>query len=358
MPEWLLPPGSNTVVQIAAWITVAVVFLVIILFLYSLGLRFVTVIGDRRRERLHHEWRSVLSAALLSEENARNIDLPVLPRNQRVNLLEIWNLTCDIVRGSAAENLVVLGNRIDLVGIAQRLLRKHHLPSQILAIQTLGHMQHEPSWPQIASMVNSSSMAISITAAGALVSIDRERAVRVVMPMIAARRDWPRTRVSRMLRSIGSDLVSEPLYRAVRGAEDPDRTYLLQFAQLAEYEIVDALAEELIRESKNPEVLAAALKLVSGRHDIPRVLALAQHDASFVRMQVARLLGRVGQPEHVPVLESLLDDPHWWVRYRAAQSIAALPFLGPNALRRLRDRQDDRFARDILQQAYSEVGMA
>ena len=58
------------------------------------------------------------------------------------------------------------------------------------------------------------------------------------------------------------------------------------------------------------------------------------------------------------MLESLLDDKEWWVRYRAAQAIASLPFLGPNQLRQIRDRQTDRYAGDMLQQCFAEVGIA
>lgn len=357
MLELLLLPDSDGPVRFAAWTMTGVAILVVVLFLYTIGLRWATVIGERRRRRLNEEWRAVLATVLLSEQEAHTIKLPVLPRQQRINLLEIWNRTCDTVQGSAADNLRIIGDRIGIVRIAGRLLQRRRLQSQILAVQTLGHMGNEESWDHVAALADSPHMALSITAAAALVDIDAERAIQLLVPMIAKRRDWPRTRVSRMLRSVGSNLFSEPLYRTVRSAEDADRVYLLQFAQLAEYDIVDALAAELIRESKNPDVLAAALKLVSGRHDIPRLVALARHETSFVRMQVARLLGRIGQPEHVPVLESLLHDSHWWVRYRAAQAITNLPFLGPNALRTLRERQQDQYARDILEQAYSEAGM-
>jgi len=75
-------------------------------------------------------------------------------------------------------------------------------------------------------------------------------------------------------------------------------------------------------------------------------------------MQAANVLGRIGQQEHVSLLEALLDDREWWVRYRAAQAITRLPFLGPNRLRRIRLRQADRYATDILQQAFAEAGLA
>ena len=72
----------------------------------------------------------------------------------------------------------------------------------------------------------------------------------------------------------------------------------------------------------------------------------------------ARTLGRIGEPRHVEMLTRMLSDRDWWVRYRAAQSLVGLPFLGPNALRRMRDTQEDRYAGDILEQALAEAGLA
>ena len=88
------------------------------------------------------------------------------------------------------------------------------------------------------------------------------------------------------------------------------------------------------------------------------VEGLAKHKVWFVRMQAANLLGRFGRREDYRILEPLLSDTEWWVRYRAAQAITKLQFLGPHALRNLRDRQQDPYARDILSQALAEAGLA
>ena len=135
-------------------------------------------------------------------------------------------------------------------------------------------------------------------------------------------------------------------------------TYLLKFAWLIEAQALDALVTDLLRESNDAGVLNAALKLVSGFSGVPRIASLTQHPVWFVRMQAAKVLGRIGQEEHLTLLESMLDDREWWVRYRAAQAITALPFLGPNELRRVRKRQSDRYAADMLQQAFAEAGLA
>jgi hypothetical protein len=46
------------------------------------------------------------------------------------------------------------------------------------------------------------------------------------------------------------------------------------------------------------------------------------------------------------------------VRYRAAQALAELPFLGRAGLERMRDEAGDRYAADMLTQVMAEKEMA
>ncbi len=358
MPGWLSDTGFDTQVVAALWSTLTAVFATIVLFTYTLGLRVSNVIGDHQRARLIARWRGIFATAMLSRDDADRVLLPRLRRYQRTTLLEEWNLARDAVEGGAAENLIVVADRLGLRSIARRRLRRRRLSTRLLAVQTLGHLRDTESWDGVAACLASPNTALSITAAVALMDMDAARGLAVLIPMITERRDWPRTRVSRLLRMAGSELVSEPLYRAIRSGDDDDKIYLLQFAPLAEAEVIDALCEEILRGSNDPGVLNAALKHVSGYGGVPRIAALAHHKTWYVRMQAAKVLGRIGRTEHLSLLEAMLDDREWWVRYRAAQSIASLPFLGPNAVRGIRDRQRDAYAKDILDQAMAEVGLA
>jgi hypothetical protein len=53
-------------------------------------------------------------------------------------------------------------------------------------------------------------------------------------------------------------------------------------------------------------------------------------------------------------LEPLLADPQWWVRYRTAQALEHLFRDDAGRLERVRDAQEDRYARDILTQVMAE----
>jgi HEAT repeat protein len=75
-----------------------------------------------------------------------------------------------------------------------------------------------------------------------------------------------------------------------------------------------------------------------------------------VRVQAAKALGRIGAVEDVGRLAALLSDREWWVRYRAAQALLELPWLGDPELAALQASLTDRFAADILAQAIAEQG--
>jgi len=358
MPDWLFPSGFSRETQFALWSIAAVTATTLLLFAYTMGLRLATMRGARRRRRVILSWRDQFAGAALDRTFAAEVALPPIAGRDETTLIEEWNRIRASIEGDAAENLNVLARRAGIDHIAGRLFHGHDLRQKLLAIQTLGYLREEAYIDALLPLLNAGNTALSMTAALALVEIDPDAAVARFVPLIAERRDWPRTQVSLFLRVAGSERVSEPLYRALRSADEAATTYLLQFASLMEADVLDALVVELIRESRDPGVLNAALKLVSGFTGVPRLAALTRNDTWYVRMQAAKVLGRLGEQEHVSLLESLLEDSEWWVRYRAAQSLVSLPFLGPNRLREIRNRQKDRYAADIMAQAFAEVGLA
>jgi len=355
---WLYQSDFSLATTIALWSIAGAAATTIVLFVYTLGLRLTTTATKRRHKRFVKEWREVFANTLLSPEAAAETELPGISRRDSVFLLEEWNRARDMVDGRAVDNLILLARRTRIPELAEHLFGQHHFRARVLAVQTLGHLRNKEFAEEIARLVEDDNAALSITAALALTEMDPEKAVSVVVPLISRRRDWPRNRLAQVLRLAGSERISEPMFRAVRSAEPADQAYLLQFARLVEAEVLDELVVELLRTSSDPGVLNAALQLVSGYRGVPRVTYLASHEMWWVRMQTAKVLGRVGQPEHLRLLERLLSDEEWWVRYRAAQAITRLPFVGPNQLRQLRDTQTDRYARDMLQQTFAEAGLA
>lgn len=354
MPEYLLASASDGAVAAAIWATLASLAASLLLLAYTLELRLQRRLRERRRARVSARWREIIATAVTGAEMPAM--LPRLPRRERREFLRLWNYTRNMIEGEAADRLIDLALRLGLPAFVRAHADHAALGLRLASIQALGHLRDTESFARILAETDDENPLVSITAAEALLEIDPARAIDQLIPKIALRRDWPRTHVYRMLQKAGSEVVSEPLFRGIRTAADTDAAYLLRFAELAEFDVRDAIAVELLRSRTEPELIAAALKVSSGYSDVPGIDGFVAHPAWYIRMQAARLIGRMGRSEDLARLEKLLADPEWWVRYRAARALVRLPALGGAALERVRERQHDPYARDILDQAVAEWG--
>jgi HEAT repeat protein len=352
MPDWQFVSGSSGAVSAALWATIASIAISALMLLYTIELRIQRRWRERRRARVTARWRTVIAAAVAGTDEP----LPPLPRGERAEFLRLWNVTRNMIEGAAADRLIELARRLDLIGFVRDDARLGAFGARLAAIQALGHLRDAESFATVAAMVDDENMLVSITAAEALAEIDPVRAVDVLIPKIAQRREWPRTHVFRLLQKAGSSVVSEPLFRYIRSAGDDDAAYMLQYVEIAEFDVRDAIVEELLRTREDANLLAAALKAASGYGAVPRLFALAEHPAWYVRMQAAKLMGRAGRAEHIAMLEHLLRDPEWWVRYRAARALTAVAALSRETLASVRTRATDPFAQDILDQVMAEAG--
>jgi HEAT repeat protein len=322
---------------------------------YTIELRIQRRFRERRRARVIAHWREVLGKAVTGAVDGAAP--PSLPRHQREEVLRLWNYTRSMIEGAAADRLIALADQLGLREVARKQAKQAHLGTRLTALQALGHLRDAEKFGDILAATDDDNTLVAITAAEALAEIDPARAVPLLIPKLALRRDWPRTHVFSLLEKAGSAIVSEPLYRCIRAASDSDAAYLLQFAEIAEFDVRDAIAGELLHSRSDAELLAAALKVASGYGALTRLDEFLDHSVWYVRMQAAALLGRMGRAEDVGRLEKRLSDQEWWVRYRAAKALVGLPTLTRPALEAIRSRLRDPYACDVLEQAMAEAAI-
>jgi HEAT repeat protein len=339
----------------ALWATIASVAASFLLLSYTVELRIQRRFRERRRARVIARWRTIIGKAVTGAADGRAP--PSLPRRQRAEVLRLWNYTRSMIEGAAADRLIALAVELGLREFARKQARQAHLGTRLTALQALGRLRDCDMFDEILAATDDDNTLVAITAAEALAEIDSRLAVAVLIPKLAQRRDWPRTHVFSLLEKAGSAVISEPLYRCIRAASDTDAAYLLQFAEIAEFDVRDALAVELLRSRSDAELLAAALKVASGYGIKIQLDAFLDHPVWYVRMQAAALLGRMGRAEDVDRLEKRLSDQEWWVRYRAAKALVALPTLTRQALEEIRSRLRDPYACDVLEQAMAEAAI-
>jgi hypothetical protein len=334
---------------LALGIILAALYMVVVLQLFIV--RFRNAVRMLRRKRLENQWLPVLAV----EGTGETGDLPSLSRRDIVPFLTLWNQLHESFVGDIKTHLNDVGRRIGIEHIAQRLLENRSLSKRLLAVSTLGNLADRGSWDALVRMTSEPDGMLSLAAARALTRIDHTSALPVILPLAARRGDWSRNYVLGMLSDLGADVVSKPLTEAAAGI-DPDEAHrLVQYFTVAHVTDVVPVVRSIIGRTRNVECLAACLRVFADVDHLDTVREYLHHPAWQVRVQAVNVLSRLGSGPDYNALLPLLSDPEWWVRYRAAKAICALPGVELSALRSLSTKHADKFARDMLVHVLAEA---
>ncbi len=325
----------------------------VLLLGYAFLLRASLTLRKHRHAAFLKIWRPVLAEAI----NGTGLDPASLPPLKRWNLeffLHEWNVAHDSIRGTGEQRLNELARALGVDRRAWRMLDRHQIRHKLIATATLGHLGEARAWDRIAGLLDAGNSLLSLLAASALVQIDAKRALPLVIPHMTDREEWPPARVATILRRAGPDAVSEPLAAAILAATPEKANRLLRYLDTCHLAVADELTHRLLKYSDDDYIITALLRKLDDPRELPIVRRLIGHSRWHIRMLAAVALGRVGEPEDDAALINLLSDEAWWVRYRAAQTLANLPFMTVERLRSVQAAQADRYARDILDQVIAE----
>ena len=344
---------SEFVIQVAWWAgqsaAACSVLLLVCVFLLHIRQRAL----DRHRRAVVVKWRPILTETILRDWDD-SIRLPRLRSDDMEAFLHEWNVFHDSVTGEAEDHLNALARKLRIDRVARRMLRSRHVYTKLLAIATLGHMRDPSCWDRVEPELDADNLPLSLVAARALVQIDAARAVPLIIPRIVERDDWPPGRLGSLLREAGPDAVVDSLRGAIESGMPEDIGKLVIFLDSIPGPDADAIISHLLQTSDDGRVIAACLNMVINPGDLPSLRKLTFHDYWHIRMLSAKALGRIGEKKDTKHLMRLLSDSQWWVRYRAAQALASLPWVDRQALERIQEQQTDRFAADILDQVIAE----
>ena len=345
--------SSESIVQAALLSGQFALLATAVLLAYAFTLRASLTLRNRRYAAFINVWRPIL-ADVVSDLSFDPEQLPELKRRDLEFFLHEWNITHDSIRGSAELRLNALARALKIDNKVWKMLDRHQVRHKLVATATLGHLGEVRAWDRLAEQVESSNTLLSLLAASALVQIDADRALPVVIPQMAEREDWPPARVATILRRAGPDAVSGPLADAILAATPEKANRLLGYLDTCHLAVADELTHRLLKYSDDDYIITALLRTLDNPRELPIVRKLIGHERWHIRMLSAVALGRIGEPEDTTALIELLSDQAWWVRYRAAQTLAHLPFMSVEKLRDIQGVQIDRYAHDILDQVIAE----
>lgn len=324
--------------------------LVLVIVLLRLQLRK----SLRREDAFIALWRPLLlEAASDAEPDA----LPPLHRRDHLFFLKLWNYLQESLRGSANERLNQLARRLKCDAAARHFLKKGKRAERLLAILTLGRLRDQASWEDLAAQARGPDSLASIHAARALTRIDPLRATEHLLPLLLQRSDWDIAQIAGFLGEARHAFWLQ-LARNIVSVREKHWPRALQLADALHLQLPLQSMLYILRNGRSAETLAAALHMASGQPLLPVVRSCVQHSDWRVRVEVARFLSNFGDTNDIALLQLLLQDKQWWVRYQAAQSLAGMPFFGREKLQLLRAGTQDTLTMDMLDHVLAERNVA
>lgn len=344
--------NEATVLDVAYWVAALTLLLAFSMLAVIILLRVHAQRRARREKRARLHWAQVLQQVLAGK------DVPTrsLGRGEATGFIEAWNAVHESLADPESRRLVPLGHRVGLVEASRHMLRGsyHH---RAMAIIALGHLRDRNVFDELASFLGDRSPIVSLCAAHALGQVDPSRGMAMFVPMILKREDWASGSVARILAKNEDGSAARELGNVVLRANDATMGKLVRFLADIDSERAASVIRQLLDNPVDDHVTSVCLQLVNDKRDRERVANLLAASRWHVRMHAVAALGRIGEAADGGRLEPMLADKEWWVRYRAAQAMLALPGMDVAALRQVQQRQRDAYGRDIIDQVLSEYEM-
>jgi hypothetical protein len=309
----------------------------------------------RLREAFNRTWRPRLALAAIDE--ASFADAPSLRGRRRLWWLMLWNRVQRQLRGEATARLNRVLRRMRLDAHARRMLHRPGVRRRLVALETMRHLGDAACWADVEPLMQAGNPFVSLAAAEALVAMEPVRAMRGVLPLALRRPDWGRQRVVALCRQAGPGPVTPPLLELLEAAPPDAVSRLVPLLSTADAARIAPWARTCAVEDPDARDRLAALQALDELHD-PRdrelfVRAFGDADPG-VRLAAVTALSRQARAEDVDVLVPLLSDRSWWVRRRAADTLAVLPRVSEAQLQALLPAIEDRYGREALSRALAE----
>ena len=319
-----------------------------------INLRFALIRRTRREIAFRDVWRPVLVEALVANELSPSPSpLPALPTCDRVFFLGLWIQLQESVRGPESTGLRNVAHRVGCEGFAKNMLISGNPSERLLAILALGHLREHSAWNLLTTLAQDKNSTISFNALRTLTRIDPETTAASFTPLITARHDWPLSSIATLLQGAQA-AFARPLLDAAAHGTGEQLVRTLHLLEALRLQLPLPFLSGLLEANQPAETIIAALRVTYLPELLIQVRELLTNPDWRIRVQVCKVLGRLGEQQDLLHLKNLLGDPEWWVRYSAAKALCGLPFILRSELETFCDTLEDAYARNMLQQVLFE----
>ena len=337
---------GSTLVAIAIFL---MVLLNILMVVATIGVKTLRTYERRRVQRLREDLEPALYDYLATGGIPPRILRKVRGRDRTVlsdMIIELLN----VLRGSESQRMISLAEDL---GLVQRDLDRLYARGRwrrAKAAENLGYYGGSEAASLVSRLLREGDETVKAVAARALSRIGTKSAAESLTGYLGSGSELTRLRMAENLERIGPLAVSQLLELVESEEEDDRQAQILAARILGNLRVAEAgpVLGLAIRRHWNTDLRAQAtqaLGKIGNPDDIPVILEAAGDGSWPVRAQAANALGMIGDVSTVPTLEDLATDQEWWVRLNASRALAKVGPEGERALVRLLENPD-RYARD------------
>lgn len=292
------------------------------------------VIASWRRDR-HLAARRRLASALLGDGE---IDPETLRRIPDHVVTDLSLDLIQLVRGAERERFIRHATELGVPARLARRMRSGPARSRIVALRGLAQFDSEDARAALTRALRDRDRDIRLAAAQSLT----DKGETLDLPELIRRLDLGTGQSSRLTVTLFQSLAStrpEEIRALVQQLDENPAVRVTAVEALAatgDFSLVPLIAELALAAEDGSEELARYLHAL-GKFGHPggaaAVRAYLASEAMTTRAAAAQAAGRIGMVDAADQLAALLDDPEWWVRFRAAEALVAIGAPGVARLR-------------------------
>jgi HEAT repeat protein len=346
--------GFESIIFLAWWLGIVSFAGSALLFLFVMALRFYSNFKRLNSNNFAQIWESIILDSL--DESPQNI--PNIAKREEITFLILWNHLQEVLREESKENLFVLADRINLLTIGRKYVKKSNIKNKLLAINTLGLLQDKESWEIIEALSNDKATSFSLTAARALIRIDCKKATQPILSLIMEREDWSIESCADLIIQIESENIADDLIDKIYHTPKHLLPRMIRFLNLLQPNKTNMVLKNLMNKYDDTEIIYACISVFKDVDNLGYIRKLLTHESWEIRMKASVCLGEYGSEREIARLTKGTMDTEWWVRYRSAQALVKIPNMTARKLKNIAKRDSDGFSHDVILRAVKEKEVA
>ncbi len=332
----------------------------VLTIIYLLLIRAGFLLRRYQHRSMVDEWSPVFRQLRKELEPA---NYPPISRAQKRLFLETWLKERRHASATFASALDALAGRLALGNSVLDILRPgafDFLPRQVwlqsTALEVAVFINNKAIRQEIVNLSESEDEAVAVQACSCMARLKMKGHERKIIALMF-RFPGRITGIFDQLAAAGGASVLHTVRPFLSRLPENTVINFIQFTEMSGDSGLLPVIEERLAGDTSDEEKAALLRALGALGDIAQrklCIPFLKHEKAFVRIQAATSLGEIGIEEDIELLKPLLWDQGWWVRYRSAQAILQLLNFDEENFEKLRDEQEDQYAREILVHAYEE----